>query len=375
MGVRSHYDVLGVSKDASQEEIKRAYRRLARQHHPDRNPGDAKAEESFKEVGRAFEIVGDPTKRKLYDELGDDAERIGWDPQKAETYRQWARSGSRGPSGGKGGLGVDLEDLFGGMDPFGMGGQRHGPSGPRRGGDIETRVLISFEDAVRGGPQKLRLTKPVSCATCQGKGTRAGAAPAVCGQCGGSGRMKMAQGHLQLGIPCRACGGSGRVAGPPCPDCQGQGSRPQEVRLEVQIPPGVEAGQKIRLAGQGAPGPGGGPPGDLLIRVEVGAHPYLTRAGADLTIEVPVTVPEALLGAEVEVPTLDGRVKLRVPPGSQSGARLRLKGKGVPAYGSRAAGDLYAVLQVILPSPEEPERTKEAAEAMARLYSGSVRRW
>jgi molecular chaperone DnaJ len=380
MAERSHYDVLGVSKDASAEEIKRAYRRLARKHHPDHNPGDAQAEETFKQVGRAFEVLSDPKKRKLYDELGDDAERIGWDPQKAETYRQWARAGrggGGGGAGGKGGFGIDLEDLFGGAggDPFGAGGRPRGRPGPRRGGDIETRIQIGFEDAVRGGPQKLRLTKPVRCAACEGRGTAQAASAGGCAECGGSGRVKVSQGHLQLAVPCPACGGSGRVAGPPCAECQGQGARPQEVRLEVQIPPGVEPGQKIRLAGQGAPGPGGGPSGDLLIRVEVAPHAYLQRDGADLRLEVPVTVPEALLGAQVEVPTLDGRVKLRVPPGTQSGARLRLKGKGVPAHGGRAAGDLYAVVQVVLPTGADEAGAQRAALALEPLYSGPVRRW
>lgn len=369
MRTGSHYETLGVSPDASADDIKRAYRKLAREFHPDRNPGDTDAEERFKQVGRAFEVLSDPTKRQLYDEMGDDAEKIGWDPDKAATYRQWAQQGGGRPAGGggKGGLGVDLEDLLGG---FGGGPRR--PAGPEPGQDVRARIRIGFEEAVRGATREVRLDKPVACGTCQGRGTEG--APTSCTTCGGTGQTKVSQGGLQFGVPCGACGGSGRRA-PACATCGGEGSVNQSVRLDVKIPPGVEDGQRIRLSGQGAPGRRGGPPGDLYLSVSVAEHPYYRRDGRDLYVDVPVTLPEALTGAEVEIPSLDGRVKLKIPAGAKPGGKLRLRGKGVPAHGRHAAGDLYAVIDLRLPERSDPEAVSQAAALLAPLYDGTVRDW
>lgn len=379
MKARSHYETLGVSRDASSEEIKRAYRKLARTYHPDRNPGDGDAEERFKEVGKAFEVLSDPTKRKLYDELGDDAERIGYDPDKAETYRRWANQSAGRGGGGKGGLGIDLEDLFGGgFDAgFDFGGRgRPAREGPSAGADVTTRVHIGFEEAVKGGTRQIRLKKPVACKTCHGEGRAPGARPTSCAHCGGKGRVQVSQAHLQLAVPCPACSGTGRGEPPACSACGGRGAVEDDVRLDVKIPPGVKDGQKIRLGGQGAPGKRGGAPGNLLITVSVAEHPYLRREGRDLYIDVPLTVPEALLGAEIEVPTLEGKVSLKVPPGTQSDAKLRLRGKGVPAHGSDPAGDLYAVVKVRLPtSVADPAAAEAAAKTLSGLYGAPVRAW
>ncbi len=367
MKSRSYYETLGVSREASAEDIKRAYRRLAREHHPDRNAGDTASEEKFKEVGKAFGVLSDPTKRRLYDEMGEDAERIGWDPDKADMYRR--HGGARG-RGGKGGAGVDLEDLFGG----GFGGAR--PEGPQRGQDITTRIHIGFEEAVNGGERQVQLTKPTKCSTCSGRGTDPKAGPSTCRHCGGSGQVKMKQAHLHLGVPCPACSGSGQGAGPACGDCKGQGQVRRMAKLQVKIPPGVDTGQKIRLGGQGAPGKKGGPAGDLLIEVTVAAHPWFTRKGRDLYLDVPITLPEALVGADVQVPTLDGRVTLHVPAGTQNDAKLRLRGKGVPKSGKHEAGDLYAVLKVRLPGPKaDKEAVAAAAEGLADLYRDPIRDW
>lgn len=370
------YAVLGVDRGASQDEIKRAYKRLARKYHPDVNPGDSKAEERFKEVNRAFEVLSDQQKREVYDELGEDAEKIGFDPEKAQAYRQWAAGGPRG-AGGKGGMGAEDLGFAGGApfdfdfgDLFNFGSGRPSARAPRAGADVVTNMRISFERAVKGGEEQVRLSKPKSCGACSGRGTTG--APKACLACGGSGRLDMSQGHLNFTAPCTACGGTGKQAGPSCSVCGGSGATTEPARLKVKIPPGVREGQKIRLAGQGAPGKNGGPSGDLLISVSVAPHAYFSREGNDLSLEVPITVREAMLGAEIEIPTLDGPVKLRVPPGSQSGQKLRLKGKGVPGTGKRANGHLYAVLNIHVPNADSSE-AKAAAETLDALYEGDVR--
>ena len=370
MTSRDFYDVLGVQPSASQDEIKKAYKRLARKFHPDVNPGDKSAEEKFKEVNRAFEILSDGQKRKVYDELGEDAEKIGFDPERARAYRQWGPSPGGGngghAAGGFGDLGFDF-DL---SDLFGFGARRERGPVPRPGADVVASMRVPFDRAVLGGEEEIILNKPKACKTCKGRGTTG--SPKPCLACGGTGRLNMSQGHLQFATACSVCGGSGKQAGPPCSTCSGSGSVQEPTRLKVRIPPGVKEGQKIRLAGQGAPGRHGGPAGDLLISVAVAPHRLFTRDEQDLVLEVPVTVSEAMLGAEIEIPTLDGPVKIKVPPGSQSGQKLRLKGKGVPESGSRPAGHLYAVLSVQVPKLKSDE-AKRAAEQIDKLYEADVR--
>ncbi len=369
MSSPNFYEMLGVKPTASQAEIKKAYKRLARKHHPDVNPGDKSAEEKFKEVNRAFEVLSDQEKRKVYDELGADGEQIGFDPQKAGAYRQWsnASNGKSGPAGaGFGDLGFDFDlgDLFNFGSP-----RRERAGSPRPGPDVVASMRVSFERAVLGGEEDVALTKPRACRTCQGRGSAT--SPKQCLGCGGTGRLNMTQGGLQFAAPCSVCGGTGKQAGPPCAICGGSGLTQEPTRLKVHIPAGVKDGQKIRLAGQGAPGHHGGPAGDLLLSVSVAPHKLFTRDGQDLAIEVPVTVAEAMFGAEIEIPTLEGPVKLKVPAGSQSGQKLRLKGKGVPGGKKRAVGHLYAVLSVQVPKPLD--EAKQAVEELEKLYDGDVR--
>jgi molecular chaperone DnaJ len=357
MATRELYDVLGVQPGASQDEIKKAYKRLARKYHPDVNPGDKSAEEKFKEVNRAFEILSDDDKRRDYEQ---------------QSYRQWsppgAGNGGRAPGTGfhDFGLDFDLADLFN----FGGARQERGRPTPRPGPDVAASMRVSFERAILGGEEDIQLDKPKTCRTCQGRGNVG--SPKACLACGGSGRLDMMQGNLQFAAPCTVCGGSGKQPGPTCGTCSGSGMVQETTRLKVRIPPGVKEGQKIRLAGQGAPGKNGGPSGDLFISVSIELHKLFKRQGQDLVLGVPVTISEAMLGAEIEIPTLEGPVKLRVPPGSQSGQKLRLKGKGVPAVGKKSAGHLFAVIEVQVPKTQDDEARRAALE-LDKLYEGDVR--
>ncbi len=342
--MRDFYDVLGLSRGASTDDIRRAYRRLAREHHPDRNPGDARSEERFKEVTRAYEILCDPERRKVYDELGAEAEAIDFDPEKARTYRQWAEQGARG--GGKGGFGAgpDLGDMFG--DLFGGGGGFGG--GARRGADVRTRIRVTFRDAVLGATRRIRLERPGPMQACM--------------RCGGSGRLQTQRGGLQLGIPCPACGAEGYLPG-----------ASESAEIDLRIPPGFEDGQTLRLRGQGAPGAPGSPRGDLLVVVGVDPHPHLRREGLDLHLDLALTVKEALFGASVEVPTTTGKVRVRVPAGVRVGQKLRLEGKGVKA--AAGTGHLFLHLVPTVPAGADPddEALQAAVERLEQLYSGPVR--
>jgi len=375
MSDRSYYDVLGVARDATQEQIRKAYLKLARKHHPDVNPGDPTAEAKFKEISAANEILSDPDKRRLYDEFGEDATRVGFDPDKAREYKRWQERAQRGAAGGVGGFGgaeggggweFDLGDLFGDA----LGGRRRRRRGPLPGADLHAEVRVPFLEAVRGGERELAFHRPSQCSVCGGAGTFSSGGPQTCPSCGGAGAREVSEGPLQFRAPCDACGGTGRREGPPCTSCDGRGVQPGTVRLTVRIPPGVEDGQKLRLKGQGEPGRRGGPPGDLLVTARVEGHPVFRREGADLHLDLPITVPEAMLGATVDVPTPSGEVALKVPPGSQTGRRLRLRGRGIPKPG--AAGDLYAHLAVKVP-PADSEEARRAAEALAALYPEDVR--
>jgi molecular chaperone DnaJ len=391
MASKNLYSVLGVSKSASADEIKKAYRKLARKYHPDVNPGDTSAEEKFKEISAAFEVLSDPEKRALYDELGEDAAKIGFDPEKAKAYRQWKAQAQA--AGGQGGAGFDIGDIFGGGggrpggggfnfdlgDIFGdlFGGRRrregHAPA-PARGADVESELTIPFREAVLGGEREIALQRPTPCETCKGTGLRPGARAEPCDACGGTGHTQVAQGPLGIHAPCPKCHGTGRLGGPPCPACGGTGQVADTVHLKVKIPAGIADGQKIRLAGQGQPGVRGARAGNLYIVVHVRAHPVLRREGNDLHLDVPVTVHEAMFGAKIDVPTLEGSLRLTVPAGSQSGRKLRLKGKGVAPRG-KTPGDLYVTLLVQVP---DAGRNREAAEKAAgelqELYGGDVRK-
>ena len=384
-----YYQLLGVPRSAKPDEIKSAYRKLARKHHPDMNPGNKASEEKFKQLSVAFAVLSDPKKRKLYDEFGPDAEKIGFDEQKAAAYRAY-RSGPQ-PGGGRGvpfdfggagqgfGQEVDLGDLFGELfgrrggggfgDVEGFGGGRRSAVGPQQGEDLTTKVQITLREAVTGAERALNVTRASPCPTCTGVGQTA---VAPCSTCQGTGRAHRKGGPLEMAGACPSCGGSGK-RGTPCPSCKGEGAIESSARLTVKIPPGVQSGSQVRLAGQGAAGRRGGPPGDLFIEIEASAHPLVRREGDDLFLELPITVPEAMLGAEVEVPTFSGTVAVKILPGSQSGRKMRLKGRGVPSLKGGPAGDFYLVLKVMVPEPPTSPEAREATALLAQAYRGDVR--
>jgi molecular chaperone DnaJ len=339
---KDFYKVLGVPKDASAADIKKAYRKLAQKLHPDANPGDKTAEERFKEVGRAYGVLSDPKKRAEYDEarrlLGSGAFGGGF-------------PGGGFPGGFPGGTRVRVEDLGGLGDLFGnlFGGGRS-QTGARRGRDVESEVTLGFEEAVRGATIPLQLRGPAPCHTCHGSGAKPGTLPHPCPTCNGRGTVTRDQGLFGLSSP--------------CPTCQGRGSEIRTRELRVRIPVGVSDGATIRLKGQGEPGQAGAPAGDLIVKVHVTPHPLFGRHGQDLTITVPVTFAEAALGTELKVPTLDGPITLKVPAGTQNGRTFRVRGRGVPGAGRRHAGDLLVSLEVAVPeklSRKERELLREFA--------------
>jgi molecular chaperone DnaJ len=352
---KDYYRVLGVSDTASAKDIKSAYRKLSRQYHPDNNPNDDASEERFKEISAAYDVVGDPERRKEYDEV-----------------RRLGPAAAGFPGGGGGGFrfdeGGDLGDLLGGLFGRGRrGGARTG--GPHRGHDLEAELHLTFEDAVNGITTAVHLTSDAPCATCRGSGARPGTSPHQCQSCGGRGVVSDNQGLFSFSSPCPACGGQGVVVDDPCPSCRGSGveRRPREVKMRV--PAGVDDGQRIRLKGRGGPGRNGGPAGDLYVVVRVAPHPLFGRKGRDLTVTVPVTFPEAALGADIAVPTLSGApVTLRVPPGTRSGRTFRVKGRGVPA--AKGAGDQLVTVEVAVPSKLSTAE-REAVEALRAAGDGA----
>lgn len=362
---RDYYDVLGVARNASAEEIKKAYRRLARKHHPDVNPHDKGAEDRFKEVSAAFEILSDVEKRKIYDEFGHEGAKLGWDPAKAAQYRQYRSAGAPGGFPFGGGEGFDISELFG--DLFSGGGRgRARERAPARGSDLEAHIEITLADALRGTESALSFERPCSCAEC--KGTGEGQQKRTCSSCRGTGGGRRGRGPL--GGVCGRCQGRGQVADA-CGRCRGDGLELGKARLSVKVPAGIEDGGKVRLAGQGAAGARGGPSGDLFIQVGVAHHPLVRRDGDDLRIPLPLTVSEAVAGASVTLPTFDGPVKVKIPAGSQSGSTLRLRGKGAPRVRGEGRGDLYAELRVMVPTGKEAAAKAEELEA---LYEHDVRK-
>lgn len=335
------YEVLGVPRTASKKEIRSSYQRLARKHHPDLNPGDQEAEEQFKRISQAYEVLGDDEKRKQYD-AGAMAYGGGgpggpggggtWRPSSGQQGAQWQFDVG------------DLGDLFGGI--FGGTARR---AGPRRGEDLQFELQITLEEAFRGGERRLTISAPDHCPTCHGSGAEPGATQQTCPQCKGSGRGRQIGGFgFDQDEACARCQGTGRISTQPCHTCRGAGTVERPRAVTVTIPRGIAEGQKLRVAGQGNPGESGAPAGDLYLIVQVKRHPLFERKGADLYLDLPVTFAEAALGAEVQVPTLSGKVNLTVPPGVQSGQQLRLKERGMPRRGG-GSGDLYVRIKVTVP--------------------------
>ena len=359
---KDYYKVLGVSEDAASKDITKAYRKLARASHPDAHPGDDAAEERFKEVSAAYDVLGDEAKRKEYDEI-----------RKLGPLGGFQGGGPGGPSGYNFNVGSEgLGDLLGHM--FGRGRRGGGPSasaGPQRGADVEATLNLEFADAAPGLTTTLHLTSDAQCSTCHGSGAKPGTQPMVCSNCGGRGVIDDNQGLFSFSSPCRVCGGRGVVITDPCPTCHGTGTERRAREVQARIPAGVADGQKIRLKGRGAPGRNGGPPGDLIVECHVSPHRLFGRDGNNLTVRVPVTFAEAALGGDVDVPTLEGpRVMLRLRPGTPSGSRHRVKGKGIVT--KKATGDLIVTVEVDVPKHLTDEQ-RTAVEALAAATTVSPR--
>lgn len=352
---RDYYEVLGIQKGASEDEIKKAYKKLARKYHPDMNPGDKEAEEKFKEVNEANEVLSDPEKKARYDQFG----FAGVDP----NYGAGAGGGAYGGGFDFG----DLGDIFGSFFGGGFGGQRRNPNAPQRGESIRASVSISFTEAAFGCEKSVTIERSEQCPTCKGSGCAPGTTPEICPDCHGSGtvqtRRQTPMGVFASNGPCRKCGGTGRLIHQPCSDCRGSGAVRKRRTIKVNIPAGIDHGQTISLRGQGGAGKNGGPAGDLLITVMVQPHEIFRRDGVDVFCEAPITFTQAALGAELEIPTIDGKVKYSIPEGTQTGTVFRLKGKGVPVLNGRGRGDQYVT--VVIETPRS--LNKEQKEALRRF--------
>jgi molecular chaperone DnaJ len=372
MASKDFYQTLGVQRSATADEIRKAYRKLARKYHPDINPGDKAAEEKFKEISSAYEVLSDNEKRGRYDEFGEAGLDPGFDPEKARAYQKWQEQSSS-TGGSFRSAPEDFEDLFGfgGFeDIFARQGSMRQDIA-RHGEDIETQMDVDFLDAVRGFQTAFSIQRPIRCERCDGKGTKGGAAPATCPECRGSGQKSIRQGGISLKQTCPRCLGTGKIPGPVCDACKGSGRVVGTETVRVNIPPGVETGKKIRVPGKGASGVRGGTAGDLYIVPHVLPHKLFTRTGKDLTLELPITIAEALRGATVEIPTPSGPVRVKIPTGAQSGQSLRVKGKGVAAHRAEAAGDLY--LRLLIRAPKD-ELDNETLEKIERAYRENVRK-
>jgi molecular chaperone DnaJ len=341
---RDYYETLGVPRNASEQEVKSAYRKLALQYHPDRNPGDKEAEERFKEAAEAYSVLCDPDKRRRYDTFGHaGVGGGGFDPTIFSDF------------------GDILGDLFGFGDIF---GRRR--AGPRRGADLRYTLELSFEEAAFGTETHIQIPRVDACATCQGTGSAPGTTPATCSACNGSGQVTFTQGFFSVSRTCGRCRGTGKIVANHCKDCRGQGQMPTERKLQIKIPPGVDTGSQLRIAGEGEAGSAGGPPGDLYVVIRMQEHPVFRREGSNLFCEVPLSITQAALGATLEVPTLDGgKARVTVPEGTQSGTSFRVRGQGVPHLGSRGKGDLHVTVRVVVPTRLTSEQRK-LMEQLAR---------
>jgi molecular chaperone DnaJ len=384
---KDYYATLGVKKTATPEEIRKAFRKLARKFHPDVNPGDKKAEEKFKEISEANDILSDEKKRKVYDQLGFYSDQI--DPAQAEAYaRQQSGGGGggipvdfngfdftgfNGPGGGaQTGAGStswgSFKDIFSGI--FSGAQQPQKPRGPQPGTDLEYQATVDFWTAIRGGQARMQIHRMDTCPSCHGQASAGGSVQ--CPECNGTGQVTQMGGRMKFNITCPRCNGTGRISNE-CPTCHGEGVVEHTETVEFRIKPGTRDGQRIRLQGKGNAGPNGGAPGDLFLIVRVGTHPVFTRVGDDIHIKVPVTVAEASLGAKVDVPTIDGRAQLKIPPGTQGGQKLRLRERGVEnAQRPGQRGDQIVTVDVVIPTLQD-ERSREIMRELAKLNNQDPR--
>jgi len=349
-----YYEVLGVSRDCSEQELKSAYRKQALKYHPDRNPGDHAAEEKFKEASEAYQVLSDADKRAAYDRFGH------------------AGLGGQGFGAGPFAGSVDLGDIFGDFfgEMFSAGGAGRGGSRSRqqRGDDLRFDLTINFEDAIFGKETEVKIRRLEVCATCHGKGSASGRGPSVCSQCNGHGQLRYQQGFFSVARTCAACGGTGSVISDPCHTCRGEGRAATEVKLTVKVPPGVEDGTRIRYSGEGDAGRMGGPKGDLYVILSIRPHDFFERQGHDLHCVIPISFPQATLGDEFQIPAIDGPVTIKVPEGTQSGKELRVRGRGVPFLNEKGKGDLVVRVEVQIPrklSRAQRELVAKLAETMA----------
>ncbi|MDA7089263.1 molecular chaperone DnaJ [Pseudomonas sp. SA3-5] len=356
MAKRDYYEVLGVERGASEAELKKAYRRLAMKHHPDRNPDDKASEDMFKDANEAYEVLSDAGKRAAYDQYG----HAGVDPQ-------------MGGGGGPGG--ANFSDIFGDVfsDFFGGAGGRGGQrGGAQRGSDLRYTLELDLEEAVRGTSVNIRVPTLVNCKTCEGSGAKKGTSPVTCTTCGGIGQVRMQQGFFSVQQTCPRCHGGGKMITDPCGTCHGHGRVEEHKTLSVKVPPGVDTGDRIRLSGEGEAGAMGGPAGDLYVVVNVREHAIFQRDGKHLYCEVPISFADAALGGELEVPTLDGRVKLKIPEGTQTGKLFRLRGKGVAPVRGGGAGDLMCRVAVETPVSLD-RRQRELLDEFRKTLQGDTR--
>lgn len=368
---RDYYEVLGIGKNATDAEIKSAYRKLAKKYHPDLNPGNKEAEEKFKEVNEANDVLSDPQKRQRYDQFG----FAGVDP----NYAAANGGGAGGFGGGFGG--VDLGDIFGdifgggfggGFSGFGGGSSTHTANVPRKGHDIQASVILTFEEAAHGCSKKITINRQDTCPDCGGTGAAKGTSPETCPDCGGRGYVVTQQrtpfGVMQSQQPCSHCGGRGTIIRNPCKTCRGTGKTAARKSLEINIPAGIDDDQNIALRGQGDAGSNGGPAGDVIVHVTVKADPMFERDGYDVTIHVPITFSQAVLGDDVEVPTVDGRIVQHIPEGTQSGTKFRLRGQGIQYLNGRGRGDQYVIVDV-----EIPKKVTRAQREALKAFEDSMK--
>ena len=370
---RDYYEVLGIGKNATDAEIKSAYRKLAKKYHPDLNPGDKEAEEKFKEVNEANDVLSDPQKRQRYDQFG----FAGVDPNYAA-----ANGGGAGAGGFGGGFGgVDLGDIFGdifgggfggGFSGFGGGSSTRTANAPRKGHDIQASVILTFEEAAHGCSKKITINRQDTCPDCGGTGAAKGTSPETCPDCGGRGydltQQRTPFGVMQSQQPCSQCGGRGTIIRNPCTTCRGTGKTAARKSLEINIPAGIDDDQNIALRGQGDAGSNGGPAGDVIVHVTVKADPMFERDGYDVTIHVPITFSQAVLGDDVEVPTVDGRIVQHIPEGTQSGTKFRLRGQGIQYLNGRGRGDQYVIVDV-----EIPKKVTRAQREALKAFEDSMK--
>src|ERR1700730_2154910 len=369
-----YYELLGVPKKATAKEIRTAFRKLARKYHPDLNPGDKSSEEKFKQLQEAYDVLSDAKKRQMYDQYGFYSDNIppggpgGGHRQDSEgvnfDFNGFDFGGGSGAQGGH----ARFRDLFSQFFRGGHGGGEEPEHEP--GGDLEYQIEIEFWDAVRGAVKKLTITRLDMCETCHGTG--AVGSPQTCNACGGTGTVQQAAGKMRFKVPCTRCGGTGKLR-TACKTCSGEGRVRRTETIDVRIPAGVASGSRVRVPGKGNAGTMGAPPGDLYLRVEVKPHPLFERRGDDVYVKVPVTVSEASLGAKIEVPTIDGKSLVRIPPGTNSGSTLRLKEKGVPSARNGSRGDQYVEIQVVVPKPTD-ERVRKLLKELESVEPGDPRK-